>query len=83
MLAVSEFRQDYLGNYTIPSHPLATSILTTSQTQAILSGGDGDKLVVTGGRLFFLQFCSLSEVGGSLLRLKMVKYVLNERLVEN
>jgi hypothetical protein len=29
---VSEFRQDYLGNYTIPSHPLATSILTGQDT---------------------------------------------------
>ena len=31
---VSEFRQDYLGNYTIPSHPLlvATSILTRQDT---------------------------------------------------
>jgi hypothetical protein len=29
---VSEFRQDYLGNYTIPSHPLATYVLTR-QTQ--------------------------------------------------
>ncbi len=32
---VSEFRQGYLGNYTIPipSHPLATSILTTNETR--------------------------------------------------
>jgi hypothetical protein len=56
---MSEFRQDYLGNHTIPSHPLATSILT-SQTQAILSGGDGDKIVRDEKKkFFFLPFYSL------------------------
>ncbi len=45
---MSEFRQHYVRNYTFPSHPLATSILT-SQAQAILNEGDGDKLVVTRG----------------------------------
>jgi hypothetical protein len=58
---MSEFRQHYVRNYTFPSHPLATSILT-SQTQAIISEGDGDELVVTRGRVFFLQFCSLPFV---------------------
>ena len=29
---LSEFRQDYVGNYTIPSRPLATSILTRQDT---------------------------------------------------
>jgi hypothetical protein len=56
---MSEFRQDYLGNYTIPSHPLATSILT-SQTQAILSEGDGDKIVRDGfSSSRFIHFCLL------------------------
>ncbi len=49
---VSEFRQDYLGNYTLPFHPLATSILT-SQTQAILSEGDGDKIVRDERKILF------------------------------
>ncbi len=53
---MSEFRQDYLGNYTIPSHPLATSILT-SQTQAILSEGDGDKIVRDERKIFFFLPC--------------------------
>ncbi len=30
---MSEFRQDYLGNYTIPSHPLATYALTRQDTR--------------------------------------------------
>ncbi len=59
VIVVSEFRQDYLGNYTTPSHPLATSILT-SQTQAILSEGDGDKTVRDERKMFFfLPFYSL------------------------
>ena len=41
---MSEFRQDYLGKETIPSHPLATYVLTRQDT-AILSEGDGDKIV--------------------------------------
>ena len=42
---MSEFRQDYLRNYTIPSHPLATYILTRQDTRSKLSEGDGDKIV--------------------------------------
>ena len=43
---MSEFRQDYLGKETIPSHPLATyAYALTSQDTAILSEGDGDKIV--------------------------------------
>jgi hypothetical protein len=42
---MSEFRQDYLGKSTIPSHPLATYVLTRQDT-AILSEGDGDKIVI-------------------------------------
>jgi hypothetical protein len=41
---MSEFRQDYLRKETIPSHPLATYALTSPDT-AILSEGDGDKIV--------------------------------------
>ena len=43
-VGVSEFRQDYLGKHTIPSHPLATYVLTRQDT-TILSEGDGDKIV--------------------------------------
>jgi hypothetical protein len=70
---MSEFRQDYAGNYTIPSHPLATYALTR-QTQAILSEGDGDKLVVTRGRFFFLQFCSLPFVIIGYYKINLFKY---------
>ncbi len=48
---MSEFRQDYLGNYTIPSHPLATYVLTRQDT-AILSEGDGDKIVISKRKIF-------------------------------
>ena len=41
---MSEFRQDYLRKETIPSHPLATYASNKSDT-AILSEGDGDKIV--------------------------------------
>ncbi len=59
VMSLSEFRQDYLGNHTVPYHPLATSILT-SQTQAILSEGDGDKIVRDERKkFFFLPFYSL------------------------
>ena len=43
ILYMSEFRQDCLGNYTIPSHPLATYVLTRLDTRSKLSEGDGDK----------------------------------------
>ena len=41
---MSEFRQDCLRKETIPSLPLATYALNKSDT-AILSEGDGDKIV--------------------------------------
>ena len=41
---MSEFRQDYLRKETIPSLPLATYVLNKTDT-AILSEGDGDKIV--------------------------------------
>ena len=50
---MSEFRQDYLGKSTIPSHPLATYALTRQDT-AILSEGDGDKIVRNEKEEFFL-----------------------------
>ena len=48
---LSEFRQDYLGKITIPSHPLATYVLTRQDT-AILSEGDGDKIVRNERKIF-------------------------------
>ena len=52
-LHVSEFRQDCLGNYTIPSHPLATYVLTRLDTRSKLSEGDGDKICETQKEAFF------------------------------
>ena len=51
---MSEFRQDCLGNYTIPSHPLATYVLTRQDTRSKLSEGDGDKIVRNKRKVFFL-----------------------------
>ena len=50
---MSEFRQDYLRKETIPSHPLATYASNKPDT-AILSEGDGDKIVIKQKEDFFL-----------------------------
>ena len=50
-IQLSEFRQDYLRKETIPSHPLATYVLTRQDT-AILSEGAGDKIARTERKSF-------------------------------
>ena len=49
---LSEFRQDYLRLDTIPSHPLATYVLTRQDTRSKLSEGDGDKIVRNKRKVF-------------------------------
>jgi hypothetical protein len=59
---MSEFRHDYTRNYTIPLP--STSYLCPNKTDtAILSEGDGEKVVVNKRKIFsssgFIYFCSL------------------------